>query len=109
MLSHDNGNTITNPYNIANTYFASIADTTKNNIKYLKEECDCTIFLKPTSKEEIGNTISSLNSNNAFYPNNIPYKILFLLKNEISMQLADLFNPSFVTGVFFHQYSKLQR
>ena len=110
MLSHDNSNTITNPYDIANTfnnYFASIAETTKNNIKYshkhfsdyLKEECESTIFLKPTSKEEVGSIISSLNSNKASGPNSTPYRIL-LLKNEISMQLADLFNLSFVTGIF---------
>ena len=30
-----------------------------------EEGCDSTIFLKPTSKEEIGNIISSLNSNKA--------------------------------------------
>ena len=69
------------PTDIANTfnnYFASIAETTKNNIKnshkdfsdYFKEEYDRTIFLKPTSKEEIGN-ISSLNSNKASGPNSI--------------------------------------
>ena len=34
------------------------------------------------------------------YYNSIPYRILFLLKNEISKQLADLFNLSFMTGVF---------
>ena len=36
-LSLDSGNTITNPYDIANTlnnYFASIAWTTKKNIRY---------------------------------------------------------------------------
>ena len=33
-------------------------------------------------------------------PNSIPYRILFLLKNEISKQLADSFNLSFMTGVF---------
>ena len=54
----------------------------------------------PTDKEEIANVISSLNSNNASGPNSIPYRILFLLKNEISKQLADLFNLSFITGVF---------
>ena len=58
------------------------------------------IFLKPTIKEEIGNIISSLNSNKTSGPNGIPYRILFLLKNEISMQLAVLFNLSFVTGIF---------
>ena len=33
-------------------------------------------------------------------PNSISYRILFFLKNEISMQLADLFNLSFVTDIF---------
>ena len=44
--------------------------------------------------------MSSFNSNKASGPNSIPYRILFLLKNEISKQLADLFNLSFMTGVF---------
>ena len=37
VLTLDNGDTITNPYDIANTfnnYFASIAETTKKSIKY---------------------------------------------------------------------------
>ena len=111
VLSLDNGDTITNPYDIANTfnnYFASIAETTKKSIKYshkhfsdyLSNKSSTTIFLQPTDKEEITNIISSLNSNKASGPNSIPYRILFLLKNEISKQLADLFNISFITGVF---------
>ena len=59
-----------------------------------------TIFLHPTDKDEIASIISSLNSNEASGPNSIPYRILFLLKNEILKQLADLFNLSFMTGVF---------
>ena len=105
VLSIDNGDTITNPYDIANTfnnYFASIAETTKKNIKYshkhfsdyLANENGNSIFLQPTDKEEI------TNSNKASGPNSIPYRILLLLKNEISKQLADLFNLSFMTGVF---------
>ena len=58
------------------------------------------IFLQPTGKEEIANIIFSLNSNKASGPNSIPYRILFPLKNEISKQLADLFNLSFKTVVF---------
>ena len=58
------------------------------------------MFLLPTSTEEIASIISSLNSNKASGPNSIPYRILFLLNNEISMQLADLFNLSFVAGIF---------
>ena len=55
----------------------------------------------PTDKEEIANVISSLNSNNTSGPNSIPYRILFLLKNDILKQLADLFNLfNFMTGVF---------
>ena len=91
VLSLDNGDTITNPYDIANTfnnYFVSIAETTKKSIKYghkhfsdyLSNESDSTIFLQPTDKEEIANIISSLNSNKASGPNSIPYRILFLLK-----------------------------
>ena len=90
-LSLDNGNTVTNPYDIANTfnnYFASIAETTKKTVKYshkhfsdyLSSENSSTIFLQPTDKEEIANIISSLNSNKASGPNSIPYRILFLLK-----------------------------
>ena len=102
---------MTNPYDIANTfnnYFASIAETTKKSIKYthkhfsdyLLNECDSTIFLQPSDKEEIANIISCLNSCNASDPNSIPYRILCLLKNDISKQLADLFNLSFLTSVF---------
>ena len=104
VLSLDNCDIITNPYDIANTfnnYFASIAETTKKSIKYshkhLSNESSSTIFLQPTDKEEAANMISSLNSNKASGPNSIPYRILFLLKNEISQQLADFFNLSFMT------------
>ena len=111
VLSLDNGDIITDPYDIANNfnnYFASIAETTKKSINYshkhfsdyLSNETSSTIFLQPTDKEEIANIISSLNSNKASGPNSIPYRILFLLKNEISKQLADLFNLFFMAGVF---------
>ena len=53
LLSLDNGDAITNPYDIANTfnnYFASIAETTKKTIKYshkhfFSNESSSTIFL----------------------------------------------------------------
>ena len=95
--------------NTFNNYFASIAETTKKSIKYshkhfsdyLSNESISTLFLQPTDREEIVNIITSLNSNKASGPNSsIPYRILFLLKNEISKQLADLFNLFFMTGVF---------
>ena len=98
VLSLENGDTISNPYDIANTfnnYFASIAETTKRSKKYshkhfsdyLSNESSSTIFLQPTEQKEIANIISSLNSNKASGPNSIPYRILFLLEYEISKQL----------------------
>ena len=46
-------------------------------------------------------TLSSCNPLiKASSPNSIPYRILLLLKNEISKQLAYLFNLSFMTAVF---------
>ena len=111
VLSPDNGDTVTTPYDITNTfnnYFASIAETIKKSIKYtpkhfsdyLSNESDSTIFLQPTGKEEIVNIISSLSSSKTSGPNSIPYRILFLLKSDISKQLADLFDLSFLTCVF---------
>ena len=67
---------------------------------YLSNETSITIFLKPTDKEEIANIMSSLNSNKVSGPNSIPYRKLFLLENENSKQLVDLFNLSFMTSVF---------
>ena len=59
------------------------------------------MFLQPTDKEEIANITSLPNSHEAFSPNSIPYRIFFFLKNEIWKQSADLFEPSFMIGVFF--------
>ena len=62
VLSLDNGDTITNPYDVANiynNYFDSIPETTKKNIKYshkhfsdyLSNESISTVFLQPTDRE----------------------------------------------------------
>ena len=110
-LSLDHGYIVTNSYdtaNIFNNYFASLAKTTRKSIRhsnknfssYLSNEDGSAIFLQFTDNKEIANTISSLNSNKASDPKSVPYRILFFLKNEISKQLTDLFNLSFVTGGF---------
>ena len=100
--SFDNGDTITNPYDIANTlnnYFASIAETTKQQQQkfniftstfsnfHLSNESISIIFLQPTDKEEITSIISSLISNKASDPNSVPYRTLFFLKNEAIVRL----------------------
>ena len=79
-ISLYHGDTITNPYDIANTfnnYFASIAEKSKKYSHehfsdYLMNESGSTIFLQPTDIEKIANTISSLSSNKASSPNSIP-------------------------------------
>ena len=53
-----------------------------------------------TDKHEIINIISSLDLNKSTGPNNIPTKILKLLKNGISAQLSDIFNVSLSIGDF---------
>ena len=118
VLSLDNGDTITNPYDIANTfnnYFASIAETTKKSIKYthkhfsdyLSNESDSTIFLQPTDKEEIANIISFLNSNKASGPNSITYRMLFLLKKMKFRSNWQIYSTSLSRLVFFLLCSKL--
>ena len=84
VLSLGNGDAITNPYDITNTfnnYFASTTETTKktkysheNLSDYLLSESGSTVFLQPTDREEIANIISSLSSNKASAPNSILIK-----------------------------------
>ena len=94
--------------NVFNNYFASVADTANLNInysnkhfsEYLKYQCNNSVFIQPTDREEIANIISSLNINKTCGPFSIPNKILILLKHDISKQFADLFNLSFSSDSF---------
>ena len=94
--------------NVSNNYFASFVETAKKNInysqkhfsEYLKHQCNNPIFIQPTDSEEIANIISSRNISKACGPFSISNKILILLKQDISIQLADLFNISFFSGSF---------
>ena len=117
VLSLDNGDTITNPYDTANTfnnYFASVAETTKS-IKYSHKdfsdyplnESSSTKFLQFTDKEEIVSIISTLDSNKTSGPNSIPYRI-FLLKMKFRTN-CQIYSTSLSLLVFFHLYSKLKK
>ena len=89
--------------NIFNNFFRSITAKIKESIKYshkhffkfLKNRPDDSFFLSPTVKYEIITIMSSLDPNKSTGPNNIPRKILKLLKNDISTQLFDIFNVYF--------------
>ena len=56
--------------------------------------------MSPTDKNEIISIISALDSQEVSIPNSIPIKILKLMKNDMSDQLAVLFNLSFICGSF---------
>ena len=119
VLSLDNSDTVTNHYDIAinfNNCFSSITQTTEKSIKcshkhfsdYLHNESISTLFLQLTDREEIVNILSSLNSNKASRPNSIPYRLLFLIRNEIpsNWQIYSI-SPSLL--LFFLLFSKLQK
>ena len=72
----------------------------KKYTDYLTNEIPDSFFLSPTNKEEIKFILSSLDISKSTGPYSIPKKVLNMLKNEISQQLADLFNLSFTTGTF---------
>ena len=98
-----------------NNYLDSIAVTTKKSIKYshkhfsnyLTKESGSAISLQPTVKE-IANNISSVNFNKASGTNNIPYIILFHLKNKFRGNWQ-IYSNSFSWLVFFLQRSNLQK
>ena len=71
----------------------------KHFSNFLKNKTQNSFFLNPTNKSEI-QTITSLDSNKSVGSSSIPTKILKLLKNDISSQLANILNISFPTGVF---------
>ena len=119
VLSRENGDTITNPYDIANTfknYFASIAETTKRSIKYsqkhfsdyLSNQSSSTIFLQPSDKEEVANIISSLNSKKASVQ--IVYLIEYYFFQKMKFQINwQIYSTPPSRLVFFLLYSKLQK
>ena len=81
---------------------------TKDNIDYshkhysdnLSDKCKNSFFIHPTNQAEIADIISSLDKSKSVGPYSIPNHILILLKNEISIPLADLFNSSFSSDKF---------
>ena len=110
LLTYQNENT-DNPEiitNIFNNYFSTIGEKTRAKIKhshenttdYLTNGNPDSFFFSPDNKEEIKTILSSLDISKTTGPCSIPSKVLNMLKNDISEQLADLFNLSFTTGSF---------
>ena len=106
-----NNKTVTSPFEIANTfnnYFSNIALDIQSSIKYSAKELHEFLpplsikpfFLSLTDENEIISIISALDSQKAPGPSSIPINILKSMKNDISDQLAVLFNLSFTSGSF---------
>ena len=107
----DNGRSLTEPQEIANAfnkYFVNVATDIQSSIRYSKNNFHDflppvninSFFLNPTDEIEVKNIILSLNPLKAIGPNSIPAKILKLLINDVSFQLAVFFNLFFSRGIF---------
>ena len=91
-----------------NDFFTSIADsirdtippTNRNFSDFLRNRNLHSMFLVPSTPEEIVKVINSLSLSKSPGPNSIPVRILKLLKHDISIPLSILINRSFETGVF---------
>ena len=106
-----NGNMISNSEeisNVFNNYFVNVADniekaiprTSKSPMDYLKTSNPYSMFLSPTTKLEVEDVISNLDSTKSIGPNSIPIKLLKVLKPYISQYLEKLVNQSFLEGHF---------
>ena len=106
----DQGNTITDPTEIANkfnNFYTSIADSILDKRKYngnksfkdyLNNPLDISMALYSCDETEVKNLLTSLNPKKASGPNSIPTSILHLLAEDICKPLSILFNLSFDSG-----------
>ena len=94
--------------NSFNNHFSTVADKIRNKIifsskhfsSYLKKRNENSLFMTPTSPQEIINVIESLNTKKSNGPQSVPFKILDVLKPEVSSILSKLFNLSLQSGIF---------
>ena len=91
-----------------NSFFSTIASKIDTGIiqtntsfqTTLNNPNNKTIFLTPTTPEEIEKTIRYFNSRKANGPNSIPTKLLKSVKKSLAEPLSDLINLVFTTGIF---------
>ena len=94
--------------NCFNDYFTSIADSIRKDIpptphhfsRFLRNRNPDSMFLTPTTVDEVIKVIGSFSTSKSTGPNSIPIKILKRFKHELSIPISILINRSFATGVF---------
>ena len=110
----NNGTTlnITKPTEIAeefNKHYSNVADKILNNrkyqgkhhfSKYLKNPNSKSFMISPTSNNEIIDIISNMDTSKSVGPNSIPNQLIQSIKNSIATPLANIFNKSFLSGIF---------
>ena len=107
----DNNKTITDPKQIANSFnnfFTNVSEKIQSKIRpsnqhfsnYLKNACNSSLFIKPTTPSEVMDLISNLKIGKSVGPFSIPTSILQLTKNIICFPLTEIINLSFLTGTF---------
>ena len=106
----NNGITLTDPENIANSfnnYFSNVAknildkrkfEGNKHFSHYLKNSNINSFFIKRTDEAEISMLINKLDINKSNGPNSIPNGLFKLIKDIVSKPLSDIFNTSIATG-----------
>ena len=67
----------------------NISYSNKHFCEYLKHQCNNSMFIELTDIEKTPNIILSVNVNKTSGLFSIPSKILIILKNDISRQLAN--------------------
>ena len=85
---------------IAEKTKTKIRFSNKSSDEFLQHSNEKSFYLKPTSSDEMVNLISSLNESKSAGPNSLITKILKHLKNNVLLQITNIFNLSFSTGVF---------
>ena len=110
-LTDNNGSEIKDPSTIANQFnhfFTNVAnDITKtiprnprSPLTYLTNRNQESLLVFPCSSNEVSEVIKSLKNGKSVGPNSIPIKLLKILDPYISVNLSNLINESFETGIF---------
>ena len=106
-----NDKTINDPLKIANvfnTHFSTIAEKTKKKIIPSKQSFSTflglpnekSLFLRPTSADEIGRSISALKESKATGPGSIPTNIIKLISPTLSPLIAIIINSCLTSGSY---------
>ena len=105
------GSIVTDPLEVGNkfnTFYTTVAQKLVDKMKppvtrykdYLKNPIDKTFYMQPTCAKEIEQLIKELDSSKSNDIYDISIKVIKIAAPHISDILSDIFNKSFLTGVF---------